>query len=149
MGEGVTGDRTPLFELDYRLVKTCFRKYFQFRLCDFIFIMLCNFRFELHLDILIFLTKKKAFEIGIFFWKKNGPPLWKCLDPPLGYVYIVVQCELSWIVEDGTTISVVDCVKFSVLVNQCVRPLCSLVGSTYPQKPQRDSPYNVSFLFYG
>jgi len=35
-------------------------------------------------------------------------------------MYIVVQCGLSSIVEDGTTISVVDCVKFSVLVNQCV-----------------------------
>jgi hypothetical protein len=39
-------------------------------------------------------------------------------------MYIVVPCGLSSIVEYGTTISVVDCVKFSVLVNQCVRPSC-------------------------
>ena len=49
-------------------------------------------------------------------------------------MYIVIQCGLS------STISGVDCVKFSVLVNQCVRPSCSLGGSAYP--------YNVSFLFY-
>ena len=61
-------------------------------------------------------------------------PLWKCLDPPLRYMYIVVQFGLSTIVEYGTTISVVDCVKFSVLVNKCARPSCSLGGSTYPQK---------------
>ena len=49
-------------------------------------------------------------------------------------MYIVVQCGLSSIVEYGTTLSVIDCVKFSVLVNQCVRPSCSLGSSTYPQK---------------
>jgi len=48
-------------------------------------------------------------------------------------MYIVVQCGLSLIVEYDTTISVVDCVKFTVLVNHGVRP-CSLGGSTYPQK---------------
>jgi hypothetical protein len=64
-------------------------------------------------------------------------------------MYIVVQCGLSSIVEYGTTISVVDCVKVSVLVNQCVRPSCSLGGYTYPQKNKAGhSPYNVSFLFY-
>jgi hypothetical protein len=64
-------------------------------------------------------------------------------------MYIVVQCCQSSIVEYGTTISVVDCVKFSVLVNHGVRPSCSLGGSTYPQKKKaRHSPYNVSFLFY-
>ena len=55
--------------------------------------------------------------------------------------------------EDGTMISVVDCVKFSVLVNKCVRPSCRLGGSTYPQKKKQTNkagglPYNVSFLFY-
>jgi hypothetical protein len=60
-------------------------------------------------------------------------------------MHIVIKCGLSSIVEYGTTISVVDCVAFSVLVNQCVRPSCSLRGSTYPQKTK---PYNVSFLFY-
>jgi hypothetical protein len=64
-------------------------------------------------------------------------------------IYIVVQCGLSSIVEYGKTISVVDCVKFSVLVNQCVRPSCSLGGSTYHQKNKAGhSPYNVSFLLY-
>ena len=81
------------------------------------------------------------------------PPYWKVMDPPLRYMYIVVQCGLSSIVEYGKAISVVDCVKFSVLVNKCVRPSCSLGGSTYPQKNKkqnkaRDSLYNVSFLFY-
>ena len=50
---------------------------------------------------------------------------------------IHVHCRIMWTtskVEDGTTISVVDCVKFSVLVNQCVGPSCSLGNSTYPQK---------------
>ena len=63
---------------------------------------------------------------------------------------IHVHCRgLSSIVEYGTTISVVDCVKFSVLVNQCVSPSCSLGGSTYPQKNKAGhSPHNVSFLFY-
>jgi hypothetical protein len=80
---------------------------------------------------------------------KWAPPLWKCLDPPLRYMYIVVQFVLSTIVEYGTTISVVDCVKFSVLVNQYVRSSCSLGGSTCPQKNKAGhSTYNVSFLFY-
>ena len=61
-------------------------------------------------------------------------------------MYIVVQCGLSSIVEYGTTISVVDCVKFSALVNQCVRPSCSLGYSTYPQKNLKG--LSVSFLFY-
>ena len=64
---------------------------------------------------------------------KRGP-LWKCLDPPLIYMYTVVQCGLSSIVEYGTAISVVDCVTFSVLANQFVRPSCSFGGSTYPKK---------------
>ena len=66
------------------------------------------------------------------------------------HIYIVVQSGLSSIVEYGTAISVVDCVKFSVLANQCVKPSCSFGGSTYPQKNNKagHSPYNVSFLFY-
>jgi hypothetical protein len=66
------------------------------------------------------------------------------LDPPLKYMYIVVQCGLSSIVEYGTTISVLDCVKFSVLVNQCVRPSCSLGGYTYPQKKTKPDTQPVS-----
>ena len=42
------------------------------------------------------------------------PPLWKGLDPPLRYMYIVVQCCLSSIVEYGATNYVVDCVYISV-----------------------------------
>ena len=42
------------------------------------------------------------------------PPLLKGMDPPLRYMYIVVQCGLSSIVEYGATIYVVDCVKCSV-----------------------------------
>ena len=64
------------------------------------------------------------------------------------HLYIVIQCGRSSICEDDTTISLVDCVKFSVLVNKYVRPSCSLGGSTYPKKKAGDSPYNVSFLFY-
>jgi hypothetical protein len=65
---------------------------------------------------------------------KTPSPFWKCLDPPPRYMYIVVQCGLSSIVEYVTTISVVDCVKFSVLVNQCVGPACSLGGSFFYPK---------------
>ena len=68
-------------------------------------------------------------------------PLRIKLSSPKKYMYIVIQCGLSSIVEDGTTISVVDCVKFSVLVNQCVRPSCSLEDFTYPKK-RRDPPYH-------
>jgi hypothetical protein len=71
------------------------------------------------------------------------PPLWKCLDPPLRYMYIVIQCCLSSIVEYCTTISVVDCVKFSVLVNQFVRPSCSLGGSTYPKKNPKPGTHHI------
>ena len=87
---------------------------------------------------------------------KNG--FWNKTDPRYRNVWILlwdtcifVQCGLSSICEDGTTISVVDCVKCSVLVNKCVRPSCSLEDSTYPKKKKHkagDSPYNVSFLFY-
>ena len=62
------------------------------------------------------------------------PPLWKGLDLPLIYMYIAVHCGMSSIVEYGTTISAVDWVHFSVQVNPCVRPPCTLGGSTYPKK---------------
>ena len=42
------------------------------------------------------------------------PSLLKGIDPPLRYMYIVVQCGLSSIVEYGATLYVVDCVKCSV-----------------------------------
>ena len=60
-----------------------------------------------------------------------------------------IQCGLLSICEDGTTISVVDCVKFSVLVNKCVRPSCSLGGSTYPQKtPSKTKPGTLHIMYY-
>ena len=83
--------------------------------------------------LLIFLKRKMVSEI-------KRPLLWKCLDSPLRYMYVVVQCGLSSVVEDGTTISVVDCVKCSVLVNHCVRRSCSFWGSTYPKKKHTKNP---------
>ena len=65
------------------------------------------------------------------------PPLWKGMDPLLRYMYIVIQCCVSSIVEYGETNYVVDCVKCSVLMNKCFRPSCSLGGSTYPQTNPR------------
>ena len=59
------------------------------------------------------------------------------------HMYIVIQCGRSSIVEYGTTVSVVDCVKFSVLVNQCVRPSCSLGGYTYPQKKKQSRTLTI------
>ena len=77
------------------------------------------------------------------------PPLWKDLYPPLRYMYIVVHCGVSSIVEYGTTISVVDCVHLSVSVNKCVRPSCTLGGSTYhEEKKPGHSSYKVPFLLY-
>ena len=69
--------------------------------------------------------------------KIKRPSLWKGLDPLLKYTYIVVQCGLSSIVEYGTTVSVVDCVPFSVYVNQCVRSSCSFGDFAYPKKKSR------------
>ena len=44
------------------------------------------------------------------------------------HLYIVVQFGMSSICEDGIAISVVDWLQFSVLVNKCLRPSCSLGG---------------------
>jgi hypothetical protein len=63
------------------------------------------------------------------------------------HMYIVIQCGRSSIVEYGTTVSVVDCVKFSVLVNQCVMPSCSLGGSTYPQKKKMPGTHHIMYHF--
>jgi hypothetical protein len=89
--------------------------------------MSCNFRFELRVGIFCYFLKQMVSEI-------KRPPLLKDLDPPLRYMYIVVQCGLSSIVEYGTAISVVDCVQLSVSVNKCVRPSCTLGGSTYHEE---------------
>ena len=64
------------------------------------------------------------------------------------HLCIVVQCGLSSICEDGTTTSVVDCVQFSVLVNKCVRPSCSLGGSTYPKKKKtKPGTHHIMYHF--
>jgi hypothetical protein len=69
-----------------------------FVLVIFLFTMSCNFRFELRVGIFCYFLKKMVSEI-------KRPPLWEDLDPPLRYMYIVVQCGLSSIVVYGTTIS--------------------------------------------
>ena len=58
------------------------------------------------------------------------------------HLYIVVQVGMSSICEDGTTISVVDCLQFSVLVNKCLRPSYSLGVSTYPQQNHQTKKQN-------
>jgi hypothetical protein len=117
-----------IFVLDYRLVKTYFNRIFPVLSLSFFFLP-CLVIFALsYVSVSFDISKINC------FWNKMGPSLWKCLDPPLRYMYIVVKCGLSSIVEYGTTISVVDCVKLSVLVNQCVRPSYSLEGSIYPEK---------------
>ena len=75
-----------------------------------------------------------SFNISKKVLSEKMPPLWKYLDPPLRYMFIVVQCGMSTIVEYGTTIYVVDCVKNYVFVNQSVTPSCALWGSTYQKK---------------
>ena len=116
--------------LDYRLVKTYFNRIFPVSSLSFFFLP-CLVIFILnYVSVSFDISKKKG------FWNKT------CT---------LSQCGLSSIVEYGTTTSVVDCLKFPVLVNQCVRPSYSLRGSTltYPQKNKaRHSPYNVSFFFY-
>ena len=73
------------------------------------------------------------------------PPLWKGRILLLRYMYIVVQCGLSSIVEYGATIYVVDCVKCFVLVNKCVRPSWTLGGSAYPQ--QNPDTHHIKYNF--
>ena len=135
------GGQALLFVLDYRPVKTYFNRIFPVSSLSFFFLP-CLVIFALnYVSVSFDISKKNG------FWNKTGPPSWKCLDPPLRYMYIVVQCGLSSIVEYGTTISVVDCVNFSVLVNQYVRLSCSLGGYIYPQKNKAGhSPYNVYFF---
>ena len=87
--------------------------------------MRCYFHFEFTSRYLLTFLKQNGYEI-------SGSASVKHV-----HMYIVIQCGLSSIVEYGTTVSVVDCVKFSVLVNQCVMPSCSLGGSTYPQKKKK------------
>ena len=69
--------------------------------------MSCNFRFEFTSRYLLTFLKKMVSEMSGSASEKHV------------HMYIVIQCGRSSIVEYGTTVSVVDCVKFSVLVNQC------------------------------
>ena len=130
----------PLFVLGYRRVKTLnLTKHFQCR----------PGRFSCH-HVLWFSPWITSRYLDI--WRKKmvseikRPPLWKISDPPLRYMYIVVQCGLSSIVECGATIYAVDCVAFSDLVNKCVRPSCSL-GALHILRKNGYSPYKVPYLF--
>ena len=69
--------------------------------------MSCYFHFELRVGNIDISKKKVVSEL-------KRPPLWKGMDPPLRYMYIVAQCYLSSIVEYGATNYVVDCITFSV-----------------------------------
>jgi hypothetical protein len=69
--------------------------------------MSCNFHFELRVGNFDISKIKVVSEL-------KRPPLWKGMDPPLRYMYIVVQCYWSSIVDYGATNYVVDCIKFSV-----------------------------------
>ena len=67
-------------------------EHFQFRPCHFSFYHVFNFRFELRVGIFCYFLKKMVSEI-------KRPPLWRDMYPPLRYMYIIVQCGLSSIVE--------------------------------------------------
>ena len=56
-------------------------------------------------------------------------------------------CGLSSLVEYGTTMFVVDCVKFSVLVNQCVRPSCSLGDLHILKKNTKPDTLQIMYHF--
>ena len=61
---------------------------------------------------------------------------------------IHVHCRgLSSIVEYGTTISVVDCVQFSVLVNQCVGPACSLGALSFILNKTKPGTHHIMYHF--
>jgi hypothetical protein len=95
--------------VDYRLVKTYFNRIFPVSSLSFFFLP-CLVIFTLNYVSVSFdiSKKKKVSEIK--------------------HTCTLSQCGLSSIVEYGTTTSVVDCLKFPVLVNQCVRPSYSLGG---------------------
>ena len=60
-----------------------------------------------YVSLSFYISKKMLSEL-------KRPPLWIGMDPPLRYMYIVVQCGLLSIVEYGAMIYVVDCVRCSV-----------------------------------
>ena len=135
--------------LGYRLVKTYFNRIFP--VSSLSFFLPCLVIFALN-------YVSVSFDISI---KKWG--FWNKTDPSYGNVWIRLWdtckiCTLSYSVVCRQFVkavqqSLVDCVKFSVLVNKCVRPSCSLGGSTYPKKTNnkkqqnkaRDSPYKYHF----
>jgi hypothetical protein len=78
---------------------------------------------KLHEDLIHVNRKLYTIRYLLIFLKQmvskiKRPSLWKGLDSLLKYMCIVAQCGLLSIVEYGTTVSVVDCVQFSVYVNQ-------------------------------
>jgi hypothetical protein len=99
---GSRGGQVPLFVLGYRLVKTYFNRIFPVSSLSFFFLpclVILNY-----VSVSFDISKKK----------KN---LKEKRAPPYGNVWICLwdTCTLSYsVVEYGTTISVVDCVKFSV-----------------------------------
>ena len=140
------GDRPPFFVLGYRLVKTYFNRIFPVSSLSFFFlpclvIFVLNY-VSISFDISI---KKIISEIKrIPLMEMSGSA-----SEIHVHLYIVVQCGLSSICEDSTNISVVDRVKFSVLVNKCVRPSCSFrrlyISS---KKTKHTNKAGDSFLFY-
>ena len=127
----------PLFELGYRPVKTNINRIFP---CHFI--LPC---FVIFPDISF---KTNGFEIRFFFCNKTGPSLWKCVDPPLRYMYIVVQCGLSSTVEDSTTISVVDCVRSSCSLGELCLSSKQKTNKTTTKGLTLFSITNVVVLWY-
>ena len=61
------------------------------------------------------------------------------MNPSMGYMYIVVECGLSSIIEYGTTISAVDCAKCS--------DLHILSGDLHILK-NKSQTLTISFVFY-
>jgi hypothetical protein len=102
--------------------------------------MSCNFRFELCLGIFWYFLKKNG------FWNKTAP----FMERSGSTSEIHVQCRTLW--------SVVNCwiryndlccklCNISNLVNQCIRPSCTLGVSTYPQKKKEKIHY-IKYHFF-
>ena len=132
---GSRGGQTPLCVLGYRLVKTYFNKIFPVSSLSFFFLP-CLVIFALN-------YVSVSFDISIKKW------FLKCLDLPLRYMYM---CTLSYSVvcrqfEKMVQRSVADCVKFSVLVNKCVRPSCSL-GTLHILKRQNKTKPGTHHIMY-
>jgi len=78
--EGGPGGPHSLFELSYRLVKTCFNRIFPISSLSlsFFFIMFCNSRFELCFGIFLFFSKQIVLKSGYFtIHLRRDKQLWK------------------------------------------------------------------------